>query len=156
MQMRMRMLVVLFVASTLALGGCPRRRGGGGDDDDDNGAAIGNGNGNGGGGPAGFEGQDPGPGNDPQAGNPGDPAADPQQAPEGPPNGCIDIFDCAGTCADADDACLAACYDGAPPNGQAAFDEVMYCYEGACAEVPQQDLEACLIDSCPDELASCR
>jgi len=154
--MRGTTMTLILMTLTVALAACPGRRGHGDDDDDDDQGAI---NG-GGGGPNG----DPGPGDaDPDpGGNAGDPGGapgtpgggqDPGQV--GPSNGCIDIFDCAGTCPDGDDLCLQDCFDAAPAAGQAAFGEVMTCYQGACAAVPADQIEDCLVQSCPDELAAC-
>jgi len=146
----MRSTTIWLGVLALLVAGCPRGRtghGGDGDDDDDAAADEDPGNQNGDPEPA-DPGAQPGPGNDPGGQEPG-PVGDP-----GPSNGCLALFDCLGLCGD--DACANDCIQATPPAGQQAFDAIMTCYQGACAAEPEDQLQVCLEESCPDELMDCR
>lgn len=150
----MRTLTLLGLLAFL-LAGCPRgRHGSGGGDDDDEADVGGNGGGNvnGGGNPGGGNpGGNPDPGGDPDE-DPGGPAGD----PGGASNGCVALFDCIGWCADGDTDCMNQCVQAAPAEGQRAFDDIMNCYMGAgCQNLPGDESDACLEQSCPDELMAC-
>jgi hypothetical protein len=70
-----------------------------------------------------------------------------------PPVGatCLEVAECAGKCADGDDACANACVAKGSPAAKAAVDALDQCStRNACAD------DACLQTNCQSEIATCR
>lgn len=76
-------------------------------------------------------------------------------------NGCVDIVDCFGACADGDQACGQACIDNGEASGVSALNALVGCWTETCGDPPAEGAdatawEACLDESCLDEKDGCR
>lgn len=70
-------------------------------------------------------------------------------------NTCFGIVDCYSACADGDDACVIACYEGGSPAAQAAIWGISNCLSVECPSGDDLCIEAALQDQCLDHLIAC-